>query len=173
MKISRCLFLPSCFLRCLAAALCVGGTAVLCFGAAPERFEKTKVHLDALLDRHRKAEPLPAKPANPFLFTPPGTVAAPSGPPTGPTATVEPTAAIMSDDNQVLAYCVSRLRISGQVLRGGVSHLMINSATYREGDLIPLRGTGDIVYYIKVVRVVATEVVFGYNDAVLTIPLKS
>lgn len=163
----------------LLPLLCFLSAALGLAAAAPERFEKTRTRMDALLDRHRKAEPLPAKPANPFLFMPPaglaaGPVGGPPGIATGPVQppTPELTAAALADDDQILAYCVARLRITGQVQRGGVAHLMINSATYRAGDLIPVHGSGDAVYYIKVAKVAPTEVVFGYNDAVLTIPLK-
>ncbi len=140
--------------------------------AAPDRFERTKAHIDALLDRRLKAVPLAAKPANPFLFALAGAVA-PVGPVTPDTPPViGPTAAVLADDDQILAYCVARLRITGQVLRGDVSLLMINANTYRVGDLVPVRGGGDTVYYVKVVRIEPNEVVFSYNDAVLTIALK-
>lgn len=158
-----------------SSLLALLGLAAVTATAAPDRFERTKARIDALLDRHQKAEALPAKPANPFYFLPPGaTLPADPGSakPVAPTEEQRPVAAL-ADDDQILAYCVARLRVSGQVQRGGVAHLMINSNTYREGDLIPVRGTGETVYYVKVVRVAANEVVFGYNDSVLTIPLKS
>jgi len=146
--------------------------SVLCYGAAPERFERTKGHIERLLNHRLKPEPLPEKPANPFLFSAPGATV------TGVTAPVvpvipEPAANSLADDDQILAFCVSRLKISGQVQRGGRAHLMINSNTYKEADLIPVRGSADTVYYVKIVRISPGEVVFGYNDAVLSLPLKT
>ena len=142
---------------------------------AADRFDRTKAHIDALLSHRLKPEPLPAKPANPFLFSAPGSTLAvtPGGPgPSGPSIP-EPTANTLADDDQILAFCVSRLRITGQVQRGGRTLLLINSNTYMEADLIPVRGSADTVYYVKVVRIAPGEVVFGYNDAILSLPLKT
>ncbi len=168
MKIPR-LFSTLCFLLRLAVALGVGGSSVLCFGAA-DRFDRTKAHIEALLNHHLKPETLPVKPANPFLFT--GGAGAPLVQPAAPVIP-EPSANTLDDDDKILAYCVSKLRIGGQVQRGGRAHLLINSATYKEADLIPVRASGDIVYYVKIVRIAPGEVVFGYNDVVLTLPLKT
>ncbi len=176
MKIFRFLLL-SCRLRCLAVALCVSGSSVLCLGAAtPDRFDRTKARIAALLNHRLKPDDLPAKPANPFLFTggSGGTLTLTperGGPPVS--VTPEPIVNTVMDDDQILAFCVSRLRIGGQVQRGGRAHLLINSTTYKEDDLIPVRGGTDIVYYVKVVRIAPSGVVFGYNDAVLTLPLKT
>ncbi len=171
MKIPR-LLLRSCLLTSVICPL----FSVLCLGAAADRFDRTKAHIDALLSHRLKPGALPEKPANPFLFTVPGSllVAGPGGP-AGPVAPVipEPTANTLADDDQILAYCVSRLKISGQVQRGGRAHLMINSNTYKETDLIPVRGGADTVYYVKIVRISPGEVVFGYNDVVLSLPLKT
>lgn len=142
---------------------------------AADRFDRTKAHIDALLSPRLKPGALPAKPTNPFLFSAPGAtlVLTPGGP--GPTTPFipEPTANTLADDDQILAFCVSRLRITGQVLRGGRTLLLINSNTYMESDLIPVRGSADTVYYVKIVRIAPGEVVFGYNEAVLSLPLKT
>ncbi len=158
-------------LRCLTVALCVGGPAVLCRGATPDRFDRTKAHIEALLNPRLKPEALPAKPANPFYFTG-GTQSVVPTRPVTPTVP-EPTANSVMDDDQILAYCVSRLRIGGQVQRGGRALLLINSATYKEADLIPVRANAETVYYVKIVRIAPGEVIFGYNDVVVTLPLKT
>jgi hypothetical protein len=153
-------------------------------GAAADRFDRTKARLDALLNHRLKPDALPAKPANPFVFSgpnalftvagvPPGT---PGGPgPVGPAVPVVPEPAVNAvlDDDQILAFCISRLRISGQVQRGDRAHLLINSATYKEGDLIPVRANAETVYYVKVVRIAPGEVIFGYNAVFVTLPLKT
>ena len=174
MKILRFL-LSFCLLRCLAVALCVGGPSVLCFGASPDRFERTKTRIDALINHRLKPEPLPAKPANPFLFTGPGALfAVKNDGTTNPTPVVpDATPNTVMSDEQILAFCVSRIRIGGQVMRGERAHLLINSATYKDGDLIPVRANAEIVYYVKVVRISPGEVVFGYNDVFVTFPLKN
>ncbi len=166
MKNSRSTFIALLVLASLLPAL----------QAAADRFDRTKAHLDALLNHRLKPEALPAKPANPFLFTggSGGTAILTPVERGGPVAPVipEPTANSLSDDDQILAFCVSKLRIGGQVQRGGRAHLLINSATYKEADLIPVRANAETVYYVKIVRIAPGEVVFGYNDVVVTLPLK-
>lgn len=133
---------------------------------ATDRFAGLKTKIEALLSPRLNPAPLPDKPANPFQFivagvpieTPPETIN------TQPIPTT-------LDDEQILAYAVARLRISGLVQRGGVTHLLINSASYKEADLVPLRASGDTVYYIRVVRIADGEVTFGYNDFTLTVKL--
>lgn len=131
-----------------------------------DRFGGLKAKIDILLNPRLNPDTLPEKPANPFQFvvtglpldTPPETVA------------MQPIPTTL-DDEQILAYAVARLRISGLVERGGVTHLLINSASYKESDLIPLRAGGDTVYYIRLVRIADGGVTFGYNDHTLTVKL--
>jgi len=162
---------PAAFLVLLALAGLLSGLQA---APAPDRFDRTKAHIDALLNPRLKPEALPTKPANPFLYSGPGVALAgpPGGGPVIP-AIPEPTANTLADDDQILAFCLSRIRIGGQVQRGGRAHLLINSNTYKETDLIPVRGNTDVVYYVRVVRISPSEVVFGYNDAVLSLPLKT
>lgn len=136
-----------------------------------DRFGGLKAKIEALLSAHLKPEPLPDKPANPFQFTLPGSTVVTPGP-TVPSPT-EPEPVTLSDDDQILAYGVARLRVTGQVLRGGVAHLLINSATYKQSDLIPVRAAGDTVYYIRIVRIADGEVTFGYNASTLVVPLRN
>lgn len=159
----------------LLALLVLAGLLPSLHAAAADRFDRTKAHIDALLNHRLKPEPLPAKPANPFLYSVPGgSLITPPGP-GGPVVPVIPEPAVntVMDDDQILAFCVSRLRISGQVQRGGRAHLMINSNTYKEADLIPVRANAETIYYVKIVRISPGEVVFGYNDVVLSLPLKT
>lgn len=135
-----------------------------------DRFGSLKAKIEALLDPRLKPDPLPANPANPFQFTPPGSTVVVMPGPVNPTP-VEPEPNTLTDDEQILAYAVTRLRITGLVQRSGISHLLINSVTYKEADLIPVRGTGDTMYYIRVVRIADHEVTFGYNAVALVVPL--
>jgi hypothetical protein len=131
-----------------------------------DRFAGLKAKIEALLNPRLNPAPLPDKPANPFQFIVPGLPL--DTPPE--TLITQPIPATL-DDEQILAYAVARLRISGLVERGGITHLLINSASYKEADLVPLRVSGDTVYYIRLVRIADGEVTFGYNDYTLTIKL--
>lgn len=132
-----------------------------------DRFADLKAKIEALLAPRLNPPALPDKPANPFVSNLPG-------PPVAPAAETpietQPIPATL-DDDQILAYAVARLRISGLVQRGGVTHLLINSSSYKESDLVPLRATGDTVYYIRVLRIGDTEVTFGYNQSSLSVKL--
>jgi hypothetical protein len=145
---------------------------------AADRFERTKARIDALLNHRLKPDPLPAKPANPFLFNGTGALFAvtntgPANPTTPPPLVPDTTPNAVMSDEQILAFCVSRIKIGGQVMRGETALLLINSATYKDGDLIPVRANAEIVYYVKVVRISPGEVVFGYNEVFVTFPLKN
>ena len=130
-----------------------------------DRFAGLKGKIDTLLSPRLDPAPLPDKPANPFQFILTGLpVDIPD------TIATQPMPTTLSDE-QILAYAVARLRISGLVERSGVTHLLINSASYKEADLIPLRASGDTVYYIRLVRIANGEVTFGYNDHALTVKL--
>ncbi|HWA28376.1 MAG TPA: hypothetical protein VG734_22190 [Lacunisphaera sp.] len=166
------------FLCLLASVPCLRAAS------APDRFERTKARVDALLNHRLKPPPLPEKPANPFVFTGTSALFAVNGaPPNTPTTSgpVVPAQPVVPDpipnvamtDDQILAFCVARLRIGGLVQRGERSHLLINSSTYKEGDLIPVRASSEVVYYVKVIRIATNEVVFGYNDAFYSLPLKT
>lgn len=132
-----------------------------------DRFGDLKAKIEALLSPRLNPSALPEKPANPFVSTLPGLPVAVT--PEAPIET-QPIPTTL-DDDQILAYAVARLRISGLVQRGGVTHLLINSASYKEADLVPLRASGDTVYYIRIVHIASTEVTFGYNQSTLTVKL--
>ena len=132
---------------------------------AAARIAGLKTKIETLLRPRLDPAPLPDKPANPFQFIVTGLpVDIPD------TIATQPMPTTLSDE-QILAYAVARLRISGLVQRGGVTHLLINSASYKEADLVPLRASGDTVYYIRLVRIADGEVTFGYNDHALTVKL--
>lgn len=131
--------------------------------AAADRFGGLKAKIDILLSPRLDPAPLPDKPANPFQFTATGDI------PREIIAT-QPIPTALNDE-QILAHAVARFRISGVVQRSGVTHLLINSASYKEADLVPLRTGGDTVYYIRLVRITDGDVTFGYNDHVITVRL--
>jgi hypothetical protein len=148
----------------LILLLCVTAlTARLPAQPAADRFAGLKGKIEILLNPRLDPAPLPDKPANPFQFIVTGL------PADIPSATIPIPTTL--DDQQILAYAVARLRISGLVERGGVTHLLINSASYKEADLVPLRVGGDTVYYIRIVRIADGMVTFGYNDFALVVKL--
>jgi hypothetical protein len=132
---------------------------------AADRFAGLKAKIESLLNPRLEPAPLPDTPANPFQFIVTGL---PANLPD--TVAAQPMPTTLSDE-QILAYAVARLRISGLVERGGVTHLLINSASYKEADLVPLRTSGDTVYYIRLVRIADGMVTFGYNNHALTVKL--
>lgn len=148
----------------LLLLLCLAALAVrLPAQPAADRFAGLKAKIDILLSPRLEPAPLPDKPANPFQFIV-------TGLPLPETIVTQPMPTTL-DDEQILAFAVARLRISGLVERSGVTHLLINSASYKESDLIPLRASGDTVYYIRLVRIADGTVTFGYNDHALTVKL--
>ena len=54
----------------------------------------------------------------------------------------------------------------------GQAQLIINQVPCKEGSSIPVHGKDDTTFYLKVIRIAPGELVLGYNDAVLTLPLK-
>jgi hypothetical protein len=132
-----------------------------------DRFGDLKAKIATLLSPRLQPTALPEKPTNPF------TVLMSAAPVSVTTEIpVEPVPIPTTlDDDQILAFAVARLRISGLVQRGGVTHLLINSASYKEADLVPLRAGGDTVYYIRLVLIGDSEVTFGYNQSTLTVKL--
>jgi hypothetical protein len=149
--------LPALLLLLLTPALSSGQSG-------SNRFADLKSKIDALLKDRQNPTPLPERPANPFVLKQ-ATVTVPDAP-----VETQPIPTTL-DDDQILAFAVQRMRITGLVLRNGVAHLLINSASYREADLVPIRGSGDTVHYIRVVKITETEVTFGYNKGAMTIKL--
>lgn len=131
---------------------------------AVDRFERTKVRIDALLARRlQPPEPLPPKTPNPFQ----NYVAAPEVPGV-PTTPVEP----LTDDGSILARYAPGLKVSGQIQLDGRSHIVINASPYTVGDFIPIVGPREATYYFKVIRIDRNQLTLGYNTAELTVPLK-
>ena len=90
-----------------------------------------------------------------------------------PPAGAPATETLLSGDAEILAYYAPTLKISGLVQLNGRAHLIVNQSPYKEGDVIPLKGKDKTVYYLKVIHIEARELTVGYNDAVLSIPVKN
>jgi len=164
------LFVSSLFFAASALAQATAGRP----HKAADRFERTKEHIDALLKQRLEPEPLPAKLANPFQVSSATPVINLSDSPSTPNQVPapEPVEAVLSGDDEILAHYAVTLKVTGQLQIGGVAHLIINSAPYKEGSTIPVQGKGDMTYYLKVVRIAPTELTLGLNDATLVVPLK-
>jgi hypothetical protein len=148
----------------LFALACVG---LLSAQQPGDRFTTTRTKIESLLNQRLKATALPESPANPFQFTAPGSaLLAPIDP--NPN---QPESDLLTTDDQILAFSVARLRVSGLVWRNNVFHVLINANTYKEGDLIPVRGAGEAVYYIRLMRISERDVTFRYNDTSVSVLL--
>lgn len=132
-----------------------------------DRFAATRSKIESLLNQRLKATDLPESPANPFQFIPPGSATLA---PVDQTPN-QPESDLLTTDDQILAFSVSRLRVTGLVLRNNLFHVLINANTYKEGDLIPVRGPGEAVYYIRLMRISERDVTFRYNDTSVSVPL--
>jgi len=159
--------LRSCLLLLALSGLAAGSSAA-------ERFDRTKARIDSLLSARVQLTPLPARIADPFAVSAAAAAAEPArGAPVAATPVAAPeTPGALSPDEQVLALFSPALKISGHLQANGLDHLIINQSTYKEGDLIEMRGKDNSTYYLKVIRIGNNELTLGYNDAVHVVPIK-
>lgn len=174
----RSLLFATGFLLFSAPVLTAQAPAAAATPKASDRFLRTKAHIDALLKQRLNPVPLPAVLPNPFQASSgapanpiaggPGTVLLPPDQLVTPPEPEKP----LTDDDEILAHYAATLKITGQMMVSGLPHLIINSSPYKEGGTILVRGNNDAQYYLKVIRIAPNELTLGYNNAVLTLPLK-
>ncbi|MDP2139163.1 MAG: hypothetical protein Q8J74_15030 [Candidatus Didemnitutus sp.] len=122
--------------------------------AQPAREERTQTRITELLGHRLAPTPLPSPLPNPFA-----------------SLTRDPTApSSVSDEATTLARYAAELKISGSALLAGRPHLMINSAAFKEGDLIKV--SDDPVTHLRIVQILPNELTLGYGSATLTIPIR-
>jgi hypothetical protein len=144
---------------------------------AAQSFERTRRRIDVLLKHRLNPEPLPAIMPNPFFVVeeapPAGAAAAPDAAP-DPAAKPVPAPDFIQpgSDEEALARYVPMFRITGKVLLNGQEQLIINSAPYKEGDLIPIPNTHPALY-IRLIRIAPGEATFGLNNAVQVLKFKT
>ena len=174
-----------CLLRCLAVALCVGGSSVLSpprlsaqitansaaeIKRITDRYALTRSRISALLDMRLNPAALPANPPNPF-YQPPTEVLAEQNATTNqdPNEGVPETADI-SDSDSLRKYAGS-LKIGGTISLNGVLHLTVNNTTCRVGDIITV-GSKDRPVYLKMTALTPNEFTLSLNDATLSVSLR-
>ncbi|MBI2516225.1 MAG: hypothetical protein HYV95_04855 [Opitutae bacterium] len=124
-------------------------------------FERTKARITELLGPRQKAVPLPAVLPNPFSVT-----AAPAPDPGSNTPAGPPAAPV-----DLLTRLAQSFRIGGVIQRGDKPSLIINSAAYREGDILPIR-EGETVHRVRIKQITSTHVTFELDGDETTLPLR-
>jgi hypothetical protein len=71
----------------------------------------------------------------------------------------------------MLLYYGAMLRISGTVRINERTHLVINQAPYKEGDVITLK-TKDATAKLRIIGIAPGELTLGLNEAVQVIKFK-
>jgi hypothetical protein len=166
-------------LFCLALAALVATTAghaaaakaesatALALKRVADRYALTKTRISQLLDDRLHPEPLPNPLPNPFYRV--AETPVPDAVPDKPVEAVVPAAADLSDGD-TLARFAAGMKISGLIMLSDAPHLTINSALYKEGDVIPA-GNKDQPVYIQVQQITPDELTLRLNDATLKIRL--
>lgn len=122
--------------------------------AQSAREERTQTRITELLGHRLAPAPLPSPLPNPFA-----------------SLTRDPTApSSVSDEATTLARFAGELKISGSALLAGRPHLMINSAAFKEGDLIKV--SDDPVTHLRIVQILPNELTLAFGSATLTIPIR-
>ena len=134
-------------------------------GKSSVNFQRTKTRIDALLTQRLKPAPLPDSLPNPFQLTE-----------IAPTTTHEkdpkPTEALAATtDSEMLLYYGAMLKISGTVRINDQTHLIINQAPYKEGDVFTLK-TKDATAKLRIIGIAPGELTLGLNDAVQVVKFK-
>jgi len=128
-------------------------------------FQRTKSRIDTLLGARLKPEPLPDPLPNPFQL-------AEVAPAPGADKTPKPVENLpVSTDSEMLLYYGASLRISGTVRTDGETHLVINSAPYKVGDILTIK-TKDSTAKLRILGIAPGELTLGLNDAVQVIKFK-
>lgn len=146
----------------LAATLTFGAPIKGVTKAPASSFERTKARITELLGLRQNPVPLPAVLANPFSSTASSTPTSDAGPGT-PATPPEPVS--------LLTRLAQALKISGTIQLGGKPSLIINSAAYGEGDVVPFR-EGETVHRLRIKQITNTHVTFELDGEETTIPLR-
>jgi len=148
----------------LLAAAVASGAPASARAKSADQFARTKAHIEALLKHRLNPEPLPANLPNPFQA--PGGTAVVDAPRSGPPGNDPPPP--VNSDSETLVRLAAALKITGRVKLNDQVHLIINQATYKEGDRIPIYGKSDVTY-LQVIRIAPGELTLGLNEAMETV----
>ena len=156
----------------LAASASPGAPASAATTHAQNNATRTRERIDALLKRRLTANPLPAGLPNPFVVSGGAAVAEqPDATPAGDPTPKIPVEQAPATDAENLARYAAALKIGGTLQLNGRMQLIINQSPYKEGDLVFLDNRNSVTY-LQVIRITASELTLGYNQAVLTVKIK-
>ncbi|HWA09430.1 MAG TPA: hypothetical protein VG838_08280 [Opitutaceae bacterium] len=156
------LFLP---LLLALSSLPLGAAEPVPAAAFAARAKQTRDRLDLLFRHHNEPAPAPGPNQNPFR--PPAGTAATT--PVAANQTEEP-AAIPTSDDLLLKQAVGALKITGIVKKlDGEINVTINGELYKEGGIITARAQGSPLY-LRIRRISANSVTFGWNDSEIIQP---
>ena len=129
------------------------------------RFIQSRTRIDALF--HYRNAPLPPLDPrqNPFRLT------NDSGAATIGSPAALPQGLAPDSDEGMLHLGAATLKIGGLVVREGSAQIGINGGLYKEGDVIPARVRGTLVYF-RIRHITNDSVTISLNDAELTLPAR-
>jgi hypothetical protein len=166
-------------LRSTQISLGLGALAIAALGASSPHVTNPspaiQQRIDALLKNRIRPEPLPVDPPNPFQMVSGGvrdistdggsTKTKASGEDTANAPATYPTAdAPGTSSAEVLAGCVSRLKIGGIIRIRDQIQIVINDIPRKEGDVIMMDWNSAPVQ-LRVVRVQANQLTLRYGEA--------
>jgi len=130
------------------------------------RFIQSRTRIDALF--HYRNAPLPPLDPhqNPFRLTNDSGAATIGSP-----AAALPQGLAPDSDEGMLQLGAATLKIGGLVVREGSAQIGINGGLYKEGDVIPARVRGTLVYF-RIRHITNDSVTISLNDAELTLPAR-
>ena len=136
--------------------------------ALSPRFLQVRERVDALFRYRNGMSPPPDPRLNPFR--PPGS--APAAAPS-PASKPDPLAggsipAPLSSDLELLQQAVATLKVSGVLETAGRSHLVINTKSYKIGEVVQTKVKGESVF-LRVRNISRNSVTLGLNGAEMTL----
>jgi hypothetical protein len=130
-------------------------------------FERTKTRIASLLGQRLKPTTLPDTLPDPFQL--PDAAPLPLVHEREAKRATEPLAT--GSDSDLLLFYGATLRISGTVRINEQTHLIINQAPYKEGDIFTVKNK-DVKTKLRIIGIAPGELTLGLNDAVQVIKFK-
>jgi hypothetical protein len=159
------LFLPLFLLLLAAVVLRVAAEQTQLDPSSNPRFIQSRTRIDALFHYRNSPQPTPDPRQNPFRMA--NDTSGAQVTPGGAAAPIAPGVAPDSDEG-MLQLGASTLKIGGYVVKEGSAQIGINSGLYKEGDVIPARVRGVLVYF-RIRHITPDSVTISLNDAELTV----
>lgn len=165
----------------------VGSSSARAASAPPAPSAKVQQRIDTLLKRRLKPEALPIDVPNPFQVITGGPSLAREAPPetitmknaageeipadpNAPAVAAAPGAStVVPTSLEVLSTVLPRLKIGGVIALKDQLKVVVNGVPRREGEMIPADWNNTVIY-LKIVRLLPTQIVFRYGDTEM--PLK-